>query len=577
MKRTFFWRVFGGYVVLLLALTALFLGFSFGTIQKHYLETLVRDLERLGRALDADVISCLEADRLPELEAYLVGLGKETGTRLTVVDGDGAVLADSERDPGSMESHRFRPEFYEALEGRTGHSLRHSDTIGKDMLYVALPLETRGRVRAAFRLSLSVEDIDVLLGAMKRNLAAAALIILAGSLLAAFLFSRHMNRPVQELIRASRSVAAGRFEARVRPRLGAGWQDLANSFNIMTEKIQTLFSGLAQKKEELDKIMAGMEEGLLVLDKAGKIVMSNASANALVGQATVEGRFYWEVVRATPFVDLVRKVAEEQRSSLAEVVFGERNILCRASYLPSEGGVVVTFLDITEMQNLARIKRDFVTNVSHELRTPLTAIRGYAETLAAEVDEKSRSYAGIILKHSDRLIKIVQDLLALAALEEKGAVLEIEEVNLGEIAANVIKIFEPRAKQKGLELRLKIDDPPPLVKADGFRLEQMIVNLVDNALNYTEKGGVDVAVKRGEDGAVIEVSDTGIGIPDEDKDRVFERFYVVDKSRSRRLGGTGLGLSIVKHIVTLHGGTINLRSTPGAGSTFTVSLPAGGG
>jgi two-component system phosphate regulon sensor histidine kinase PhoR len=573
MKRSIFFRVFGGYVILLLCLAVLFLFFSYGTVKKYYLETLVRDLERLGRALDVQVSAFLDKTRLPELETYLVEEDKKIGTRLTVIAADGTVLADSEQDPAGMDNHRYRPEVYQALEGRTGHSLRHSDTVHQDMLYVALPVQRDGRVEAALRLSLFVKDIDILLGALRKNLAAAGGIILAVSLLAAFVFSRNLTRPVGELIRASRRVAAGDFDARVRPRIADEWKDLAQSFNFMTGEIKTLVIGLRQKKEELDNIMAGMEEGLLVLDPTGKIVLSNASARTFVGQAAVDGRFYWEVVRASIFVELVRKVADEKKSSLAEVVLDEKNILCRASYLPSEGGIVVTFHDITEMQNLARIKRDFVLNVSHELRTPLTAIRGYAETLESEVDEKNRAYVGIILKHSDRLIRIVEDLLALSTLEEVGASLQVEDVDLGGVAENVVKIFAPRAKQKNLELRLSVDDPPPAVAADSFRIEQMLVNLVDNAIKYTEKGRVDVAVRRGDGEAVIEVADTGIGIPEEDRDRIFERFYVVDKSRSRTLGGTGLGLSIVKHIVLLHGGRIRLRSTPGAGSTFTVVLP----
>ena len=573
MKRSIFWKVFGGYAVLLLSLAALFLAFSYGTVKKYYLETLVRDLERLGRSLEAEVSAYVDQDRLSELEGYLVGLGKKISTRLTVINGDGAVLADSERDPAAMESHRFRPEVYQALEGKTAHALRHSDTTGEDMLYLALPLRKAGGVGGALRLSLFVKDIDVLLQAIRRNLAEAGGIILAVSLLAAWLSSRNLTRPVREIIQASRRVAGGDFEVRVRPRIADEWQELARSFNFMTGEIKTLFLGLRQKNEQLDHIMAEMEEGLLVLDKSGKIVLSNASARALAGLPAVDGRFYWEAVRASPFVELVRKVADEKRSSLAEAVLGEKNILCRASYLPSEGGVVVTFHDITEMQNLARIKRDFVLNVSHELRTPLTAIRGYAETLESETDETNRSYIAIILKHTDRLIKIVEDLLVLSTLEEEGAALLVEEVNLREVAENVVKIFAPRAKQKNLDLRLSIEEGSPVIAADGFRLEQMLVNLVDNAIKYTEKGWVEMAVRRGEGDVVIEVSDSGIGIPEEDRERVFERFYVVDKSRSRTLGGTGLGLSIVKHIVSLHGGRIQVRSTPGAGSTFTVVLP----
>ncbi|MEW5902540.1 MAG: ATP-binding protein, partial [Acidobacteriota bacterium] len=224
---------------------------------------------------------------------------------------------------------------------------------------------------------------------------------------------------------------------------------------------------------------------------------------------------------------------------------------------------MVTLHDLTEVKNLARIKKDFVLNVSHELRTPLTAIRGYAETIEVEADEKTRSYAGAILRHTDRLVKIVDDLLTLAAIEEKGAGPELEEVNLGELAEETVKIFEPRAKEKNLAFSLTSDPDLPRVKGDPFRLEQMLINLIDNAIKYTDKGEVRVSLLKRENGVVIEVADTGIGIPEEEHGRVFERFYVVDKSRSRQLGGTGLGLSIVKHIAQAHGGRVELRSTPG--------------
>jgi two-component system phosphate regulon sensor histidine kinase PhoR len=276
----------------------------------------------------------------------------------------------------------------------------------------------------------------------------------------------------------------------------------------------------------------------------------------------------------TPFVELIRRVKEEKKTRIEEVLFGEKSILCRAAFLPAQDGVVVTLDDITEMQNLARIKKDFVLNVAHELRTPLTAIKGYAETLEDEAGDRGRQYVLTIIRHTDRLIRVVEDLISLATLEEKGVAFETEKIDLKEIAENVVKIFEPRAKEKNLDLRLEAADLPP-VEGDPFRLEQMLVNLIDNAVKYTEKGAVRVGLKKEPGGVAIEVVDTGIGILEDDLGRVFERFYVVDKSRSRKAGGTGLGLSIVKHIVLLHGGRIDLKSIPGVGSTFRVFLPSG--
>jgi two-component system phosphate regulon sensor histidine kinase PhoR len=274
-------------------------------------------------------------------------------------------------------------------------------------------------------------------------------------------------------------------------------------------------------------------------------------------------------------VDLVRRVKAEKKSRTEEVLFGEKSILCQAAFLSAQEGVVVTLYDITEIQNLARIKKDFVLNVSHELRTPLTAIKGYAEALEDEGAARTRNYAETIIRHTDRLIRIVEDLIALATLEEKGLAYEPERVGLKEIAVNVVKLFEPKAKEKNLELRLEAAADLPLIYGDPFRLEQMFVNLVDNAVKYTEKGSVWVRLAKAETGVVVEVGDSGIGIPEDDQSRVFERFYVVDKSRSRKTGGTGLGLSIVKHIVLLHGGRVDLRSSPGVGSRFRVYLPLG--
>ena len=574
MKKSIFFKVFGGYVILLLLLAVVFLLFSFSTIKRHYMDTLAQELENVGRTLDVRIFDYLDRNRLPDLETFLQEHGKKIGARLTVIDPEGVVKADSELDPAAMEGHRFRPEISEALSGRVGRSLRYSSTLKAQMLYVALPLDRSGRVEGVLRLSLFVRDIDILLKAIRRDIGQAVGIIILLSIVGAFIFSRSLTHPMRQLIRASRQVAAGDFTARVRVRSSDEWKDLAVSFNSMTTEVKTLFDDLRKRKEELDNIMASMQEGLLVLDRTGKIRLANQSAKDLIGQEAVEGKYFWEVVRMTPFVELIRKVKEEKKTRIEEVLFGEKSILCRAAFLPAQDGVVVTLDDITEMQNLARIKKDFVLNVAHELRTPLTAIKGYAETLEDEAGDRGRQYVLTIIRHTDRLIRVVEDLISLATLEEKGVAFETEKIDLKEIAENVVKIFEPRAKEKNLDLRLEAADLPP-VEGDPFRLEQMLVNLIDNAVKYTEKGAVRVGLKKEPGGVAIEVVDTGIGIPEDDLGRVFERFYVVDKSRSRKAGGTGLGLSIVKHIVILHGGRIDLKSTPGVGSTFRVFLPSG--
>jgi len=252
----------------------------------------------------------------------------------------------------------------------------------------------------------------------------------------------------------------------------------------------------------------------------------------------------------------------------------DRIFLCSATFLKSGEEVVVVFHDITQVKNIEKIKKDFVVNVSHELRTPLTAIKGFVETLEEEVDGKIQHYIDIIKRHTDRLINIVRDLLLLSELEEKGVTLEIEEVNVKNTVERIIPLFEQRLREKNLTLNLKVEGNLPPIKADPFKLEQMFMNLMDNAVKYTEKGGVFISVKKVREQKVcIEIQDTGIGIPKEHLPRIFERFYVVDKSRSRSFGGTGLGLSIVRHIVLLHNGSIDVESSPGSGTTFSITLP----
>jgi two-component system phosphate regulon sensor histidine kinase PhoR len=250
-------------------------------------------------------------------------------------------------------------------------------------------------------------------------------------------------------------------------------------------------------------------------------------------------------------------------------------IQCNAVFLDKRDEVVVTCIDITRIKTIETIKKDFVDNVSHELNTPLAAIKGYAETLEDEVAPQHRSYLGIIKRNTDRLISIVQDLLSLSELEDKGLTPHFDAVDVQTLLNNVVKFYEETIRQKGLKLQIQADEQLPVIRGDAFKLEQLLLNLLDNAVKYTEKGTISISISLEEGDIRIDVADTGIGIPEESSGRIFERFYVVDKSRSKKVGGTGLGLSIVKHIVQMHGGSIRVESTAGEGSTFVIRLPSG--
>jgi two-component system phosphate regulon sensor histidine kinase PhoR len=486
---------------------------------------------------------------------------------------DGRVLADSEEDRQSMENHSYRPEVSEALQGKTGKSIRFSSTANKDTLYVAVPIEKAGNIIAVLRTSLFLEDIDRLLTKLYYQVAQISLVIILIALLGAFLISNSVVRPIKNLISAARKVASGDFSVRVFLKNKDELGELAGSFNRMNEEMQKMFSEIGQQKEELNSIIHSLQEGLIVLDKQSRIIRANESFGKIIGNQDLEGKHYWEAIRSPQLAELLKKAGSEIKSFVEEVPLGERFFICSVAPLEKGEGIVVIFHDITEIKNAEKVKKDFVVNVSHELHTPLTAIKGYVETLLQEAPADSgKRYIEIIQRNTERLINIVNDLLLLSGLEERTP-LELEDIDLRNFIENVIRIFDQRLKDKQLSLVVDMKENLPPIKADRFKLEQVLVNLLDNAVKYTERGEIVVSVDIRDKQARIQVRDTGIGIPRGAIPRIFERFYVVDKSRSRKSGGTGLGLSIVKHIVLLHNGTIHIESTPGEGTTVTVTLP----
>jgi two-component system phosphate regulon sensor histidine kinase PhoR len=402
--------------------------------------------------------------------------------------------------------------------------------------------------------------------------AAAVATVAAG--MVSYLVARGTARPIRELTAAFRRLSAGDFDVRVMPGKRGRLRELGDDFNEMAFRTKILVAEQRQQREALDAIVGSIQEGLAVVDASGRIVLANASFHKLAGEPDVDGRYYWEVLREPDFVELVRSVTADYPTAARQLELGGQDFACSANYLSAAQQIVLTFHDNAEIVRAARMKKDFVQNVSHELRTPLTAIKGFAETMQPTIDEANRPYLETIIRNTDRLVSLVQDLLTLSELEERGAELQLEEVNLKEIAAQMLTLFEKAARDRGLELKLTSPGEDVSLRADRFKLEQVFINLLDNAVKYTEHGKVEVVIDRSDATATIEVRDTGPGIAPEHLPRLFERFYVADKGRSRQLGGTGLGLSIVKHIVLLHAGGVSVRSTPGAGTTFRITLPA---
>jgi two-component system phosphate regulon sensor histidine kinase PhoR len=578
MKRSIFLKLFGSTFLVLMFMAVLFLLISFRSIQRTYEDGLAADLEKIGRALEFQVVRFLGESGPAEgnsLEAFFREFGRTHGIRLTFIQPDGTVLADSEEDPGTMENHRFRPEVISALSGTTGRSLRFSRTMKLDMLYIGLPVSREGQILGCLRVSTFIRDIQVMLSGFRRNVAWTTVLVAALALLVAFLVARGFSRTVHRINVFSREIAEGKFGAKIYLRRRDELGRLGASLNQMSEKIGELFAEATARREELQGAVTSMQEGLMVIDGVERIALANPAFQRIIGSpGPLEGHYFWEVVRSSAFQEFMREVRQDRCDRTESVAIGGRTYLCRAVCLSQERGVLVTFNDMTEVEELARRKKELVVNVSHELRTPLTAIKGYAEMLEAAGDQPGRDYAGIIRRNTDRLIQIVEDLLVLAEAEEIPQGSLDEKVDLRAILDQTVTMFRPKVEAKSLTLGMEVEPGLPSVQGDAFRLEQMVINLLDNALKYTDQGGIMVRLAASEGQVTLTVEDSGIGIPREEQSRIFERFYVVDKSRSRRLGGTGLGLAIVKHIVQLHRGTVRVKSELGGGSTFEITLPA---
>ena len=575
MKRTIWGRIFFGYAAIIALLSLLIIIFSSNTVKEKIMDSEKTNLRGYAAILIPVIEPYLITGNYTGLENILKKMKSSADIRLTIINNEGQVLADSERDPESMDNHKNRPEVRTAFEGTEGMAVRYSNTVKMDMLYLAELISNDKKYKnIIIRASIPLKDIKTMENGLSDGILKALILALCAALAAAFIFSRNIYRPIKELADASKKVANGDFDTRVTFREKGEMRDLAENFNFMTAQIKTLFGEAVEKKKQLDVVIDAVAEGLIVTDEKGKIILSNKSFRKISGTSCENGSFYWECLMSYAFNSIIEEGLKTRKYSVGQVDIKERTYLCSSSYIEEKKQAAFVLYDITEFKDLERIKRDFVGNVSHELRTPLTAIKGFAETIEQETENpEALRYIGIIKKNTERLINIVADLLTLSQLEQMEKNLEAEKVDVNILIANALKILEQNIKTKNLVVNVDIKAGLPSIKGDVFRLEQVFINLIDNAVKYTEKGSITITAEQDASDIKVIISDTGIGISSEQLPRIFERFYVVDKSRSRKLGGTGLGLSIVKHIIMIHQGTISVESKLGEGTAFTVRLP----
>ncbi|HET9318925.1 MAG TPA: ATP-binding protein [Bryobacteraceae bacterium] len=521
----------------------------------------------------------------PDLANWSSQASARSQARVTVVDPQGRVLADSEHDPETMENHAQRPEILQARRGEVGVSIRHSATLDRDLCYVALSFPYQGTAGFVLRLAVPLQELDAAVAAVRWWLFGTSLIALALAMVIASVFSTRFARRIRHL----QSFAENLVETNALRDLAPGADDelgsLARSLNRMAAQLRDSLDKLSLESARREAILSSMVEGVLAVDQQMRITFCNASfARVTAIPLPIPQRApLLEVVRDAGLLDMLSRVlasGEPLKGRLELSAANGRSFEVQVAPLPasSRQGAIAVLHDITDLERLERVRKDFVANVSHELRTPLAAIRGYAETLlegALEDPENNRQFLEIIKAQAARLNNIASDLLILSELESgRAEPAEAEAFSIRGVLDNALRTVESEARVRGVTLVCgQVEDAS--VAGSKIRLEQALVNLLDNAIKFNRPAGeVRIEVTRGPDRQVrISVADTGIGIPSQDLSRIFERFYRVDKARSRAVGGTGLGLSIVKHILERMKGTVSVTSDLGKGSVFSITLP----
>lgn len=584
-KSRLFLKIMGSYLLLLLAVLLIVDISTARRIHKNYVN---QETNRLGTA------ALILSETLPSeseaalLQNWVQEYGTRTGFRITLIDSSGKVLADNQFNPAQMDNHSNRPEISEAWQTGTGSSVRFSRTLGKNELYFARRAEQKVNVGLVLRLALPLQEISVGFRAAQKELFLVSLVPFLLALLLGYSFTRSLAQRIGRIQEFSENVARGNFGARVKEIGPDELGKLSLSLNATANEMERFVNELREEQNRVTAILEGVRAGVLATDTEGRVTLMNPTLARMLQLEPKEnlGRKVLEVVRNVELKQVFDRVLEERKEVTATIEinlsssrFFEVVAVPLNESAPLPSGVVAVLHDITRLKELEAVRRDFVANVSHELRTPLTSIRGFAETLlegALDDKKNNRRFVEIIKTHAIHLSELTSELLTLATLESQGFSLSYQELDLKALIHDVVESTRSLASRKEQAIEVMMADELPHLGADRDRIRQVLTNLLDNAIKFTPEGGkIMVQVNLAPSGDLVEmhVRDNGIGIPSADLPRIFERFYRVDKVRSREQGGTGLGLAIVKHIVEAHRGRVEVGSVLGQGSEFTVILP----
>ena len=509
-------------------------------------------------------------------------LGVASGVRLTFIGHDGIVWGDTQRDGQQlqdMDNHRNQPEVREALVSGIGVVERNDDTLKTTFRYLALPLIRQGELVGVCRVALPTTEIGTPTVLFRWLL---LLTICAGIGFAIFVGIVATNvarKPIRDLTQATKSLATGQLNSRVSVAASGQFGELSNHFNQMANRIETQIHEISRERNLRDSILSRMVEGVLLIDSQFAITYANSAAMTML-----DFPVHYQVLSLTESVPepvlerLLIQVRQTGKAGFAEInLVGSTERETEVIIVPVGGEYLVSLHDVSQLRKLERIRSDFVANVAHEMRVPLTSIHGYAETLlngALEDSDANERFIEKILQQSARLSQLVSDLLDLSQLESGEVKLKLQPCEIDEFQGTLLTLFEPVFEEADLTFEWRVPEHIPAVFADRQLIGQVLANLIENAIKYTPAdGSITISAEANESEVVVHVQDTGIGIPTEALPRIFERFYRVDKGRSREMGGTGLGLAIAKHILLQHGGRIWVDSTAGEGSVFHFALP----
>ncbi|MDW7650769.1 MAG: ATP-binding protein [Bacillota bacterium] len=581
-------KLFATYAALLI-LTIVVLGAGFTWfIRGFYIDTLRERLAEearvTGELLRPYVTTAPTKDQIARIDGFISALGENINARITLVATDGVVLGDSAENAALMDNHLTRPEIRAAVGDAAGSAIRYSRTVNENMLYVAVSLTENGQNTGYLRLALPLARLNSALRRVQLGLMAGLFLVLLLVLAISLKLSGGLTRPLEQMAEVAERIAAGELKSRIYLRNRDETGTLATAINRMAESLEEQVRHITESRDQLESVLSTMVEGVLVFDADGRAVMANPAAEQMLGlqKTNWQGRRVLEIVRNTELHEKILMTGRDRVFLEHEIITGfpDKKVLMVTLVPVSPAvsevrGVLAVFHDVTRLRTLEAMRADFAANVSHELRTPLTAIQGFAETLldgAYKEEESARRFAEIIHREAKRLNSLIEDVLKLSQIESGKTTINLQPVEVEMLVADVMERIGDRTK--GHKVKIKTAQMLPPVLGDRGLLGQALYNLVENAAKYTHQGGTITVLADNSDGYIrLSVSDNGIGIPDEAKERIFERFYRVERARSRRLGGTGLGLAIVKHIVEAHRGKLELESEEGKGTRVSMYLP----